>query len=59
MLFFSSMLGIAEEVPDRYRSGWMKENRVDLLISRGVGTSVLPLRLFCFPQIHCIEVTYK
>ena len=53
------MLGIAEEVPDRYRSGWMKENRVDLLISRGVGTSVLPLRLFCFPQIHCIEVTYK
>ena len=59
MLFFSSMLGIAEDVPERYRSGWLKENRVDLLISRGVGTSVFPGRLFCFPQIHYLTVTYK
>ena len=58
MLFFSSLLDIAEDVPDRYRSGWLKENRTDLLISRGVGTSVFPGRLFCFPQIHYIEVTY-
>ena len=57
-LFFSSMLGLDEDVPDRYKSGWLKENRVDLLISRGVGTSVWPGRLFCFPQIHYIEVTY-
>ena len=58
MLFFSSLLDLAEEVPERYRSGWKKENRVDLLISRGVGTSVFPGRLFCFPQIHYIEVSY-
>ena len=58
MLFFSSLLGIADDVPDRYRAGWLKENRVDLLISRGVGTSVFPGRLFCFPQIHYIEVSY-
>ena len=58
MLFFSSLLGFDEDVPDRYKSGWLKENRVDLLISRGVGTSVWPGRLFCFPQIHYIEVTY-
>ena len=58
MLFFSSLLDIADEVPDRYRGGWMKENRVDLLISRGVGTSVFPGRLFCFPQIHFMTVTY-
>ncbi len=57
MLYFSSLLNIAEEVPDRYRSGWLKENRVDLLISRGVGTSGFPGRLFCFPQIHFIEIT--
>ena len=57
MLFFSSILGIDDDVPDRYKSGWLKENRVDLLVSRGVGTSVYPGRLFCFPQIHCIEVT--
>ncbi len=58
MLFFSSLLGLDEDVPDRYRGGWLKENRVDLLISRGVGTSVWPGRLFCFPQIHYMEVSY-
>ena len=58
MLFFSSLLGIGEDVPDRYRGGWLKENRVDLLVSRGVGTSVFPGRLFCFPQIHYMEITY-
>lgn len=58
MLFFSSLLGIGEDVPDRYHGGWLKENRVDLLVSRGIGTSVFPGRLFCFPQIHFITVTY-
>ncbi len=58
MAFLSSALNIAEDVPDRYRSGWLKENRVDLLISPGVGTSVFPGRLFCFPTIHCITLTY-
>ena len=58
MKFFSGLLGIADDVPDRYRSGWFTENRVDLLVSRGVGTSVFPARLFCSPQIHLIEVTY-
>ena len=58
MAFFSSALNIAEDVPDRYRSGWLKENRVDLLISPGIGTSVFPGRLFCFPTIHCITITY-
>lgn len=58
MLFFSSLLGLDEDVPDRYRSGWLTENRVDLLVSHGVGTSVWPGRLFCFPQIHYMEVTY-
>ena len=57
MSFFSSALNIAEDVPDRYRSGWLKENRVDLLISPGVGTSVFPGRLLCFPTIHCITLT--
>ena len=58
MSFFSTALNIAEDVPDRYRNGWLKENRVDLLISPGIGTSVFPGRLFCFPTIHCITITY-
>ncbi len=58
MKIFSGLLGIADDVPDRYLSGWFTENRVDLLVSRGVGTSVFPARLFCPPQIHLIDVSY-
>ncbi len=43
-------------VPDEYTAGWLKQNRTDLLISRGVGTTGLPIRLFCTPQIHLITV---
>ena len=58
MTFFGDLLGIAEDVPDdRAKSGWLNENKAKLLISRGVGTAVVPFRLFCFPQIHCIEIT--
>ena len=53
----SSLLDIAGDVPARYMGGWLTENRVDLLISRGVGTSVIPARLFCSPQIHDIDVS--
>ena len=54
---FESLRRFADDVPDRYLSGWFTENRVDLLVSHGVGTSVFPARLFCPPQIHLIEVT--
>lgn len=43
-------------VDSQYREGWHRQNRTDLLISRGVGTSVLPVRLFCRPQIHLITI---
>ena len=43
-------------VPDEYTQGWFRYNRTDLLVSRGVGTSGVPLRLFCTPQIHLITV---
>ena len=45
-----------DSVPDEYTQGWFKQNRIDLLVSRGVGTSGLPVRLFCTPQIHLITV---
>lgn len=45
-----------DSVPEAYRSGWSRVNRIDLLTSRGVGTSVLPIRLLCRPQIHVITV---
>lgn len=43
-------------VPDEYTQGWFKQNRIDMLVSRGVGTSGLPVRLFCTPQLHLITV---
>ena len=53
----SSLINLAEDVPARYQAGWLTENRVDLLVSRGVGTSVIPARLLCTPQIHNIEIS--
>ena len=54
---FSSLLSLAEDVPARYLGGWLTENRVDLLVSRGVGTSGIPARFMCFPEIHDIEIS--
>lgn len=45
-----------DDVPDAYLRGWKKLNRVDLLISAGVGTSGPPIRMFCLPKIHLITV---
>jgi len=43
-------------VPNKYTGGWFRHNRTDMLVSRGVGTSGFPIRLFCTPQIHLITV---
>lgn len=48
-------LGISK-VEGRYEQGWLRENRSDILISRGVGTSVLPIRFLRRPQIHQITI---
>lgn len=48
-------LGISK-VEGRYEQGWLRENRADILISRGVGTSVLPIRFLRRPQIHQITI---
>jgi len=44
---------------NRYLSGWKQENGVDIMISNGVGTSVLPVRLGARPQIHLITLKSK
>lgn len=44
------------ELGSRYRTGWLEENRSALLISNGVGTEQVPLRLFAQPQIHLITL---
>ncbi len=46
----------SDELSARYISGWREENRAGVLVSNGVGTSVLPVRLFAQPQIHLITL---
>lgn len=45
-----------DNVPDKYTKGWFRQGRTAMLVSRGVGTSGLPVRLFCRPQIHLITI---
>lgn len=52
------LLGISH-VDARYERGWLKENRADILISHGVGTSLLPIRVLRPPQLHVITVKAK
>ena len=47
------------QVSDRYLSGWIQENRADILVSNGVGTSWVPIRLFAPPQLHVITLKRK
>lgn len=42
------------EMGNHYRSGWLAENRAHILVSNGVGTEFVPLRLFAAPQVHLI-----
>ena len=44
------------EVGARYLTGWLEENRAAILVSNGVDTSGLPIRLFAQPQIHVITL---
>lgn len=53
----ASLLNLAEDVNSYYTSGWFKENRVDILVSNGIGTEKIPARLFCPAQIHVIDVS--
>ena len=57
ILPLSSLMPSTSGVQSSYVSGWTTANRIPLLISHGVGTSTVPIRLFCRPQIHVITVT--
>lgn len=48
-----------QKVERRYLSGWIEENRVPILISNGVGTAYVPIRLFAPAQIHVITLKSK
>ena len=41
----------------QYISGWYKKDQTHLFVSKGIGWSVAPLRLFCTPEIVSIFTT--
>lgn len=43
----------------RYVSGVVREARNTIFITRGVGTSILPIRLFCPPEISVVTLSGK
>ena len=51
--------GFAPSSGLRYLTGWREENRAGILISNGIGTSVIPMRLFAQPQIHLMTLKAK
>ena len=55
-LFGKPLISSIAKVDSQYQSGWLTENRVPVLVSNGVGTSVVPIRLFAPPQIHLITL---
>lgn len=44
---------------DRFLSGWYHEKGADVLVTNGVGTSSLPVRLGARPQIHLLTLQSK
>lgn len=56
-LFGQKALFSVTSYGERYRTGWKEENGAHILISNGVGTSVVPMRFFAPPQIHLLTLT--
>lgn len=43
---------------DRFESGWFEEGHAKMYVSRGIGTSILPIRFNCRPEVAFIRVNY-
>lgn len=41
-----------------YDQGWFEKAGSKLFVSRGIGTSVVPIRLNCAPELAIIDITY-
>jgi predicted MPP superfamily phosphohydrolase len=46
------------EGTDKYVSGWFEEGKAKMYVSRGIGTSVLPIRFNCRPEVAFIKVNF-
>lgn len=42
----------------KYDQGWFEKDTSRLYVSRGIGTSILPIRINCSPELALIEITH-
>lgn len=59
LVLFGRSVHSSSQYGDRFRSGWYREQGVDILVSNGVGTSILPMRIGPIPQIHRLVLSSK
>jgi predicted MPP superfamily phosphohydrolase len=43
---------------DKYDQGWFIKGRTRMYVNRGIGTSIIPIRLMCRPELSVFEVRY-
>lgn len=56
VVLFGRSLHSSSKYRDRYRTGWIRENGLDIMVSNGVGTSLMPVRLGAPAQVHHITL---
>ena len=59
LVVFGRSLHSSSAYGDTYARGWMDAHGGKLLVTHGVGTSLLPMRLGVRPQIHRITLKRK
>jgi len=42
----------------KYIQGWFEQDGSKLFVSRGIGTSILPIRFFCSPEVAIVDIVY-
>ncbi len=56
LVLFGRSLHSSSRYGDRFRTGWMDFQGNPLMVSNGVGTSLLPIRMGSRPQVHRITL---
>lgn len=41
-----------------FDQGWFQKNRAKMYVNRGIGTSIVPFRFLCRPEISVFEISY-
>ncbi len=43
---------------DRFDMGWFEKGKSKMYVSRGIGTSILPIRFLCSPELAIFTIAY-